>query len=336
MVAENKLPVLDMLSDAMRDVVRISAELAPEAYDTSAGFEAMRAAYVLERRYWNEGGPAMSSTRDTEIATPDGQVTVRFHTPQGAPPKSPAIVYIHGGGFVLGGLDTHDKIMRVLADETKSIVVGVDYSLSPEAKFPTAVVQCVSVAQHLHKNGAHYGIDGDKLGFAGDSGGAMLCLGSYLYLRDEMGEGTGYVKALLLYYGMFGLRDSISRRLLGGPWDGCAQEDLDYYMQCYLASPEDAYSPYVDCLSADLRQMPPAFIVAAELDPLRDDSTALASILDRHDSPNRLVVFPGVLHAFLHNSRHLPEAMDALRQGAAFFREAVSATPPEPKPTTTN
>jgi acetyl esterase len=178
------------------------------------------------------------------------------------------------------------------------------------------------VARHLHEHGADYGVDGQRLAFAGDSGGAMLSLASYLYLRDEL-DGADYIAALLLYYGLFGLRDSASQRLLGGPWDGLTRADLDYYMQCYLADPADANSPYVDCLSADLSHLPPSFIAAAELDPLRDDSATLAAVCQLHGQPHRHVVYPGVLHAFLHNSRMLPAAADALRDGADFFRQLV-------------
>ena len=325
----NKLPVWELMSPAMRAVVLKSAELAPAANDTSGGFQVMRAAYTAERAYWNQGGPIMAESRDAVIATPDGDVPVRLHVPQGAEPRgadSPAIVYLHGGGFILGNLDTHDRIMRVLADETAAVVVGVDYSLSPEAQFPVAVRQCAAVARWLHDTGAAGGIDPEWLGFAGDSGGAMLSLAAYLYLRDE-GGGADYIRALLLYYGLYGLDDSKSRRLLGGSWDGLTKADLDYYMDCYLAQPGEAASPYVDLLGADLSRVPPAFIAAAELDPLRDDSATLAAMLGAHGQPCRHVVYPGVLHAFLHYSRDLPEALDALRDGAGYFRELLATAP---------
>jgi len=318
----NKLPVEQLMSATMRAVVAKSAELAPDAYDTSGGFEAMRVAYTRERAYWNEGGPQMQRTRDAEIVTPYGSVAVRFHYPRPGE-AAPVVVYIHGGGFVLGNLDTHDRIMRLLADETGAVVCGVDYTLSPEAKFPLALHQCAAVIQHLHTQGQQYGTDPLRLCIAGDSGGAMLALGAFLYLRDQGDPSTNFVRALLLYYGLFGLRDSKSRRLLGGSWDGLTQADLDYYMDCYLEKPEDARSPYVDVLSSDLSDLPPAFIGAAELDPLRDDSLTLAAMLERHHRTYKFQVYEGVLHAFLHNSRHLPEAMTALRDGAAFLRDAV-------------
>jgi len=319
--AGNKWPVPDMMSPEMAVVVAKSAELAPPATDAAIDLHAMRKAYTTERRYWNEGGPVMARTWDAVIPSKAGDVEVRFHVPR--PLTSlPGIVYIHGGGWILGNLDTHDRIMRILADQTGAVVVGIDYSLSPEAKFPRALQQCVSLARHLADHGPEYGIAAGNLAFAGDSAGAQLALASYLYLRDE-GGGADHIRALLLYYGLFGLADSMSRRLMGGPWDGLTADDLAYYYDCYLADPADARSPYVDCLGADLAGLPPTFIAAAELDPLRDDSATLAAMLKQYGSAHRHVVYPGVLHAFLHNSRHLPMAMTALTDGAAYYRNVT-------------
>jgi acetyl esterase len=319
MVAHNKLPVLDRISVTMRAVLDKSAELAPDAYATDVGLDQMRQAYCLERRFWNEGGPAMVQTIDSRIPTPHGEVAIRCHRPLPGG-DLPVVVYIHGGGWVVGNLDTHDRIMRALAHSSGAAVVGIDYALSPEAKFPVAIEQCAALARHLHEHGADHGIDGTRLAFAGDSGGAAMSLATTLLLRDQSGPA---VTALVLYYGLFGLRDSLSRRQLGGPWDGLTEADLDYYLNCYLADADDARSPYVDCLSADLSHgVPPTYLAAAELDPLVDDSTALAAMLGEHGVACSHEVFPGVLHGFLHNSRMLEAAATALDNGGAFLRRA--------------
>jgi acetyl esterase len=318
----NKLPVLDRISDQMRAVLDKSAELAPDAYATDVGLEQMRRAYGVERRFWNEGGPTMAQTIDATVATPHGQVAIRCHLPR-AGDRLPAVVYVHGGGWVLGNLDTHDRIMRALADESGAAVVGIDYALSPEAKFPVAIEQCAALARHLRESGDEYHVDGARLAFAGDSGGATIALATALLLRDQAdrGEPAVAVTALALFYGLYGLRDSASRRLLGGPWDGLTEADLDYYLACYLGDPADARSPYLDCLSADLsRGVPPSYVASAELDPLSDDSAALVAMLQTHRVACRHEVFPGVLHGFLHNSRMLDAAAVALQQGGAFLR----------------
>lgn len=321
MVAHNKLPVLELISPQMRTVLDKSAELAPDANATDVGLDQQRQAYLTERRFWNEGGPAMAKTINASVPTPHGPVAIRCHLPS-VGQDLPAIIFIHGGGWVVGNLDTHDRIMRILAQESGAAVVGIDYTLSPEAKFPVAIEQCAALARHLHENGSQYHLDGSRLAFAGDSGGAAMSLATTLLLRDQDGPRVP-VKGLALYYGLFGLRDSTSRRLLGGEWDGLTQADLDYYLDCYLADPADLFSPYVDCLNADLSWgLPQTYLAAAELDPLLDDTAALAEMLKEHGVAHRHEVFPGVLHAFLHNSRMLDEAAIALQHGGDFLRRA--------------
>ncbi|MCV2394466.1 alpha/beta hydrolase fold domain-containing protein [Actinotalea sp. M2MS4P-6] len=172
-------------------------------------------------------------------------------------------------------------------------------------------------------------VDGSRLALAGDSGGANMALATTLLLRDEAAEGRPpvAVTALALYYGLYGLRDSASRRLLGGPWDGLTEADLEYYSECYLADPADARSPYLDCLGADLGSgVPPCYLAAAELDPLRDDTAALAQMLAVRGVRHVHDVFDGVLHGFLHHSRMLDDAVVALQRGGAFLRRAFETT----------
>jgi acetyl esterase len=299
--------VLGSLTPAMRAVLdtqtRLSAELARPGTDLAT----LRANYTAEHRYWSEGGPAMVRTVDRRVAG----VAVREHHP--VPGASDRIVYLHGGGFVLGDLDSHDRIMRELAHRSGAVVVGVDYTLSPEAKFPRAIQEAAEVVRVI---AAECGV---PVGLAGDSGGATLALATALYLRDGTdGTPCPALGPLLLWYGMYGLRDSVSRRLLGGPWDGLTPEDLAAYQAWYTADPADLDSPYLDLLSADLSGLPPVYLAATDLDPLLDDSTALARLLALHGVEHRYEVFTGVLHAFLHCSRDLPEARTALDQGATF------------------
>lgn len=319
----NKIDVLAKISDQMRAVIDKTNELAGDAFSTDVSLEELRSNYVKERAFWNQGGPAMRETRDVELGEVEGlPVKARLYYPEGAPYPAPCLIYIHGGGWVLGGPDTHDRITRFLADNTKAVVASVDYPLSPEHKFPAALYVCAATAEVLHACGAQYGIDGNDLSFAGDSGGANLSLASYLYLRDERGEAS-YIRSLLLYYGAFGLRDSASHRLLGGSWDGLTDADWEYYLDAYLEDVErDSQNPYFNAFQADLsRDVPPCYIIAAEFDPLKDDSLALHQILEEHGLPHCYEVAPGVIHAFLHNSRMLDEAKRALDAGSAYFVE---------------
>ena len=328
----NKLDVLSLINPQMNAVLAKEDELAGDANDTSVGFEKMRENYVAGRAYWVEGGPVMVEKLDAAVAGPYGDIPVRYYYPTdesaaaraASKPETPAIVYVHGGGFVLGNLDTHDRICRVLARNAGVAVVAVDYRLSPEAKFPSAVHEVAAVAAHLHEHGAEHGIDGDRLSFAGDSGGAHLSLAATMYLREELG-GSDFVKCCLLYYGWFGLKDSSSMRLLGGSWDGLTEADWKFYMQMYandLAELEE--SPYANLFLNDMtRDMPACYIAAAEYDPLCDDSTTLATICEEHGIPYRFELFEGVIHAFLHYTKMLDEANDALEHGATFYRQQM-------------
>lgn len=297
---------------------------------TPLEFVAARAEYRAERAHWNEGGPTMAQTLDGRIEVGNVAVPVRIHRPT-AEAALPGIVFLHGGGFSLGDLNTHERIARVIAAGSGAAVVSVDYSLSPEAVFPQALVECASVIDHLARHGEAWGIDPTRLAVAGDSAGAMLALGAALLLRDEPERvlqdepegvradlGFSSITSLLLFYGAHGLTDSVSRRLFGGEWDGMGPDALASIAAFHYATPADAASPYVNHLGADLGGLPPTFIAAAGLDPLRDDSRALSALLHRAGTEVEFVEYPHVLHSFLHFGRMLDEANTALASAAAF------------------
>lgn len=289
-------------------------------------WEAARLDYREERAFWNEGGPGMSSTEDTAIPAAGVDVPVRIHRPVTAAsgavgadgPGLPVILFFHGGGFTLGDLDTHDRIQRMLAHHSGAAVVAVDYSLSPEVKYPQAMRECVGVAAHVAEHGAQWGLDGDRLAFAGDSAGAGLSIGGALLLRDEAPDVFTRLRSLILIYGGFGLRDSASRRLWGGDWDGMKMDDLAGFMDALYADPADARSVYVNPLEADLRGLPPVFLRSAELDPLADDSKAFAEVLRRAGQEHDYRELPGILHSYVHFGRMLDEANQTLAEGALF------------------
>ncbi len=326
--------ILDALTDQMREVLDHQYARPHLAADGLSPLEAMRADYRDERTFWNQGGPQMEDTDHRMIHAGGKDIAVRVHRPVGLPAQgghgAPAIVFFHGGGYSMGDLNTHDRIQRMLADNSGAIVVAVDYSLSPEARFPQALHECADVVAELAVRGNEYGIDGSRLALAGDSAGAALSVSVTLLLRDAPEElsdpsraerALEAIRALVLYYGGYGLRDSISGRLFGGPWDGLGQQDREQIYTTYYAEPAHAASPLVNALSADLDDFPPAYIVSAALDPLRDDSTALAALLARAGSEVQYRRVDGVLHSFLHFGRMLDEANEVLVSGAHFARE---------------
>lgn len=317
----NEEDVLGRLTGPMREAVAVTERAGRGLLPTTDRAETRRR-YSAERAHWNEGGPRVHRTIDGTVDGPDGPVPVRWYHPTAQDASLPVLVYVHGGGFVLGDLDTHDRIVRSLAVSSGSVAVAVDYTLSPEARFPRALHECVAAVNAAADRARALGVTGPPVALAGDSAGANLALGTALHLRDHGGPALA---SLLLYYGLFGLQDSVSRRLLGGTWDGLTRADLAGYLEAYTSSPEDLSSPYVDCLSADLRHgLPPTYLLGCVLDPLRDDSTALAALLAEAGVPRRHDEVDGVLHGFLHLARLVPEATDALHAGAAFHLAAIA------------
>lgn len=316
----NKINVLQKISKEMRRVLLFQQENT-QPLVSDADNSTSRLAYIEERKYWNAQGPEMVKTLQEKIETSYGEVDARIYYPQSE--STAVIFYLHGGGFIVGNLDTHDRIMRLLAHYSGCAVIGVDYTLSPEARFPQAIEETVDVCNFFHRRAADYQLNMQRIGFAGDSAGAMLALASVLWLRDRAIY-CGDVKGVLLYYGLYGLQDSASRRLYGGVWDGLTGPDLALYQQAYLAQEEDKNSPYYCVLNNDLsHNLPACFIATAEFDPLIDDSIALYETLCGHHQPCRYQMYPGTLHAFLHYSRMMETADRALREGAQYFCEQL-------------
>ena len=314
---KNKLDVYSRMNKQMIEIIKLQEERSKGAFDTVEDFNQMREAYNKERVFWNEGGPVMIKTLDETIEGPHGDIPIRFHYPNNNAVNK-CIVFTHGGGWVVGNLNTHDRIMRILADKTDAVVVGIDYKLSPEYKFPVPMEECAALTRYLRSNSEKYGIDANNISFAGDSGGAYLAFATALYLRDNE-EDTSYLKTLLLYYGAFGLKDSASMRLHGSALDGLTRKDLEYYNNIAI-NLEDQNSPYFDCLSSDVTYgIPATYLAVSDIDPLLDDSLVLHSILTEHGTICECDIYKGVLHAFMHYSKMLDAANEAFEKSAAFF-----------------
>jgi acetyl esterase len=321
---ENKLDIDRLMTDQMKAVLKKQTELVGNAYDTNAPLDVQRANYIKERAFWNAEAPEMAKSYDTNLEGPLGPFRVRFYYPAEPDQAHPApgIVYIHGGGFILGTCETHDRVCRLLASKTGAVVVSVDYHLSPESQFPNNIKEAVVTAKHLHEHAAELGVDADDISFAGDSGGAVLSMATNLWLRDVEGDNS-YITTMILYYGYYGLTDSCSRRIYGTEVDGMRAEDLKYYNDCWLGDdPAMLENPYVDMLHNDLAtSMPACYIASAGLDPLKDDSVCLSAILTENGVPNYYEDFPGVLHGYIHYTRMLDEANQCIDHSVDFWKK---------------
>lgn len=309
------------LHPQMTAVLSKQAELTPNAkkVHTLTPDEA-RAQYIAGRAWWNADAPELDRIIDTSIEGPGGSIPARVYL-HGDERPLPVLIYLHGGGWVVGNLDTHDKIMRLLALRSGAAVVGVDYGLAPQTKFPDPVDECLAAVAHVRDNAADWGIDPERIALGGDSAGANLSMAVALSLRDSQSE---LLRMLLLVYGVFGLRDSPSQRLFGERGDGLSNKDMDFYYDCYLRGPGDRGDHRFNVLGADLRGLPPAFIAAAGMDPLLDDSVTMHALLGEAGVESSLAVYDGVLHGFLHYSRMLDRSNEAIDDAARALREAFA------------
>ncbi len=314
----NKLIPYELFSPGMMRVVEYKNENSEGAFDTDISLEQMRENYIEERKFWNNGGPEPFKVEEINVECPSGEIPVRLYYPDDKEVNS-LIVFVHGGGYVVGNNDTHNLIMRRLMQEAGAIVAGVDYSLAPEYKFPTQLFEVVASIDYLHHNASNYGIDPDDISIAGDSGGGNLALAANLYLRD-MGENY-YITSLLLYYPTLGLRDSRSMRLYGWDVDGMRKKDLDSYNFLYIDNAEDSENPYCKLINSDLSYgIPPTYLSCGNLDPLLDDSLMLYDILKNHKIKSEIDILDGVLHGFMHYSKFMDEANIVFEKSGKFYK----------------
>lgn len=313
-----------LTAQSLEALARSRAQGASFSTDATDRLAVQRQAYNHERRYWNGFAVELPSVRELLLDTPHGPVPARLYLPRAGGAPLPVLVFAHGGGFILGNLDTHDRICRLLARKSGWAVLAVDYALAPEKQFPVQPDQVFAVLQRVRRQGGDWGLDPERIALGGDSAGAHLALCAAL---DARAAPDLPVSALLLYYGGFGLKDSASRRLFGwSDLDGLGDEDTAAYRDAYAARAQDREHPRNDLLRADMAGLPPTFVGAVAFDPLRDDSLVLAEFLKERGVAHRLVVYEGVLHGFLHYSAVEPLAMQALDDGAAHLR-ALAANP---------
>ena len=283
-----------------------------------------RAVAEVVRAPWRAGGPRMARTTEHTVETSTGPARVRLHDP-GLPAPAPVLIYLHGGGFTLFSLDTHDRLMREYAAAGGFRVAGVDYPLSPEARYPTALDQILEVIAWLAgRGGEDLGIDPGRIAIGGDSAGANLSMAAALRLRDS-GDGR-LLKGLLLNYGAFGARCSdASEAAFGGPTALLNRDEVDYYFDNYLGAADAcADDPYARPCVADLTGLPPAFLVIPDRDVLAEQSRDMLALLTAAGVPAEAREYVGATHSFLEAMSISALARQAIADGAAWVRARLA------------
>lgn len=271
--------------------------------------------------WFNDGLPAMGGVEDRRIPGPGGLIRLRIYTPVITTARG-AIFYIHGGGWFAGSIDTHDRLMRALAERSAAVLVGVEYRLSPEHPYPAALDDCLAAWDWIAFRARGYALDPKRFAFAGDSAGATLALALAIRLRDA---GRTLPAGLALLYGCFapGLATD-SARLFGDGTYGLTTERMQWYWNTYLGAARNRPPARATPLHADLAGLPPVFLGVAEADTVADDSRLLLDRLNAASVPAELLTWPGAVHGFLQMTRDVGLARHAMGDIARALRAWIA------------
>lgn len=312
-----------MLDPQARALIDLMISRAVPPTHTLSPAEARR--YYLERRgYSQPAPPALAEVRELVAPGPRGTLALRLYRPLGAPldRPAPALVYFHGGGWTIGDLDTHDVLCRQLADLSGCVVVSVDYGLGPEERFPAAPDDCLAATRWVHTQAAALGLDAARIGVGGDSAGGNLAAVVAIAARDA---GDLPLAFQLLIYPATDMRAVAPSHTSNGQGYLLTQEAIAYYRANYIAEPADwsdwRASPL---LRDDLAGLPPALVLTAGFDPLRDEGRQYADRLSAAGNTCQYVCFERQLHGFITMGRIIDEANTAVGLCALALRRALA------------
>jgi acetyl esterase len=288
------------------------------------GPQAARAA--MRSRILTGAPTAIGKVEDRKIPGPAGDVPVRVYTPFDAKDTTlPALVFFHGGGFVIGDLETHDDLCRCLANGSGCRVIAVDYRLAPEHPFPAAVDDCLAVTRYVAAHAAEFGIDPARLAVGGDSAGGNLA--AVISQIAKLDANTPAISFQLLIYPVTQLgaaADTPSMRDNGKGYF-LEKEGMDWFTRCYAPDHKHRTDPRLSpLLCADMKDLPPAYVVTAGFDPLRDEGRDYADKLDAAGVPVTYVNYPGMVHGFFSMRGLIPKAREAVSAAAAAVKEGVT------------
>ncbi|WP_119355275.1 alpha/beta hydrolase [Azohydromonas sediminis] len=281
--------------------------------------------FYRERRFFTQPDPPpVASTQDLQADGPHGAIPLRVYRPAGTAPDAvlPVLVYFHGGGWTIGDLDTHDVLCRDLANGSGCAVVSVDYRLGPEHPFPAAVDDCVAATRWVRSNAVALRVDARRLAVGGDSAGGNLAAVVCLVLRDA---GDALPAFQLLIYPATDMRAVAPSHTTNAQGYLLTADSIAYYRGHYIADPAQWTDWRASPLLADDHgRLPPALVITAGFDPLRDEGRQYADALSGAGTKAEYVCFERQIHGFITMGRVIDEANTAVALCAAVLRRALA------------
>jgi acetyl esterase len=313
--------VLDGDAARVLEIVRLSGR---PPFETVSPIEA-RALFLGGREILSPAPAPVAETRELAIAGPGGgHLPLRLYRAAGtaAGASLPALVFFHGGGWVVGDLESYDAMCRHLANAARCAVVAVDYRLAPEHKFPAAVEDCVAATEWVATNGAALGVDAARLAVGGDSAGGNLAAVVSLLARDR---GAPSLRAQLLLYPAvdFAMSHASHQRFADGHLLTLAT--MRWFAEAYLRGPQDAADWRASPMrAANFAGLPRAYVLTVGYDPLCDEGTAYAHRLEENGIAVEYRHIPDQIHGFLLMGKIVRAAGPALDEIAAALRRAFN------------
>jgi acetyl esterase len=304
--------ILDMIKEADRPPYRD----VPVA-EARQGYQAMVQLLDPEEE-------AIHRTEDRTIPGPAGEIPLRLYWPRELVKGESlgVLIFLHGGGFVIGDLDTHDPLCRRLCNRGDCIVVSVEYRLAPEHPFPASGEDCIAAMQWCAQNAAELGGDSGRLAVGGDSAGGNLSAVCALHARDNGGPDLRL--QLLIYPAVAPRMDSASHAAFG---EGhlLTSENMQWFMEQYYGGRDLTENPaFAPAIAADHSGLAPAEIIVAGYDPLRDEGMAYAETLSAAGVPTNLVNYEGAVHAFMQFHGTSAACRDAVDHCGAVLKRALA------------
>ncbi|HVP02023.1 MAG TPA: alpha/beta hydrolase [Solirubrobacteraceae bacterium] len=266
----------------------------------------------------------VAAAEDVELPGPAGSLPARRYRPEAAGPM-PTIVFFHGGGFVIGDIDTHDNQCRTLCRDVGAVVLSVGYRLAPETPWPGAVEDCLAATRWAGEHVGELGGDPAAIAVAGDSAGGNLAAVVAQRVRDE--GGPRLAAQLLIYPGVDMEEDEARYPSYAANGEGffLTADDMRWFADQYAGPAADRRDPTLSPLHGTLAGLPPAVITTAEYDPLRDQGTTYADALRGAGVPVVHLDFPGLIHGYFDMSRLSPACAEAVGATCEALRERLAA-----------